>query len=378
VARVKLFGASGWFPIHSAVFDVIMPGLSPDAWKALCVAIRETWGQRWTVTDADDDLRDGWGHISHSQFQEKMGDRNEATVSMALQECLEAGYLVRREIGEEQGKPAYVYTLNWDFEVVDGSEATSAEKDLTGQREVKRTYDGDGVEPSDRFLMATWRLATGEEISSDELEALAGLLEPGVTIGALASTILELGRRVDNVKIELVEAIVAGRIAMPPLRDERLPPSAPMPPVVQVSQTPDEDFVLGQVTDWYVKEIGPRITQMVADELLDLTETQRNLDVWEYAFRASKAAADSPIGRWRYITKVISTPDMKAIEDWISGGKKLIVQAKQRARHPSRDSRRPRTIKEKPPAEEVDAETRARQRAALAELRRRQREREQK
>lgn len=378
MARVKLFDARGWFPIHSAVFDVIMPGLSPDAWKALCVAIRETWGQRWAVTDADEDLRDGWGHISHSQFQEKMGERNEATVSMALQECLEAGYLVQREMAGEQGKPVFVYTLNWDLEVADGSEATGAETELTEQREIRGTYYDARVEPSDRFLMATWRLATGNEISGEELDVLASLLEPGVTIAALASTILELGRRVDNVKIELVEAIVAGRIAMPPLRDERLPPSAPMPPVVQVSQTPDEDFVLGQVTDWYVKEIGPRITQMVADELLDLTEAQRNLDVWEYAFRASKAAADSPIGRWRYITKVILTPDMKAIDDWVSGGKQPIVKTKRRPQYPGGESRGPRTIKEKPPAEEVDAETRARQRAALAELRRRQREREKK
>lgn len=376
MATVKLFDAGGWFPIHSAVFDMIMPGLSPDAWKALCVAIRQTWGQKWELTDNGDlEERLEWSRISYSQFQEKMGCESQVTVSRALRECLEAGYLVRYEIGEEQDEPIYAYALNWDFEVVDGSEVIGTETGLTKQGEIRGKYDGDGVGPVDWFLMSAWRLATGSEITSDELDVLTGLLGPGMTIDALASTILELGRRVDNVKIELVEAIVAGRIAMPPLRDERLPPSVPMPPVVRVPEVSDEDFVLGQVTDWYVKEIGSRITPMVADDLRDLTGTQRNLDVWEYAFKASKAAADSPIGRWRYITKVVLTPDMKAIEDWASGGKKSIVKAKRRTRSPGGDGRRRRTIREKPPAEEVDAETQARQRAALAELKRRQRER---
>lgn len=377
MATVKLFDAGGWFPIHSAVFDVIMPELSPDAWKALCVAIRQTWGQKWELTDNGDlEERLEWSRISFSQFQEKMGCESQVTVSRALRECLEAGYLVRYEIEEEQDEPVYAYALNWDFEleVVDGSEAVGAEAGLTEQEEIGGEYDGVG--PVDWFLMSAWRLATGSEITSDELDVLAGLLEPDVTIDALASTILELGRRVDNVKIELVEAIVAGRIAMPPLRDERLPPSVPMPPVVRVPEIPDEDFVLGQVTDWYVGEIGSRITPMVADDLRDLTKTQRNLDVWEYAFKASKAAADSPIGRWRYITKVVLAPDTKAIKDWVNGGKKPIVKTKRRTRSPGRDDRRRRTIMEKPPAKPVDPEEVEQLKRLLEEHQRRQHERE--
>ncbi len=371
MATVKLFDAGGWFPIHSAVFDVIMPGLSPDAWKALCVAIRQTWGQKWAVTDSGDlEERDGWGRISYLQFQEKMGCESQVTVSRALRECLEAGYLVRHEIGEEQDEPIYAYALNWDFEVVDGSEAIGTETGLTKQGEIREKYDDDGVGPVDWFLMSAWRLATGSEITSDELNVLTGLLEPGMTIDALASTILELGRRVDNVKIELVEAIVAGRIAMPPLLDERLPPSVPMPPVIRVPKVPDEDVVLGQVTDWFVKEIGSRITPMIADDLRDQTKMQRNLDVWEYAFKATLATADQPLARWRYITKVVLTPDMKAIENWVSGGKKSIVKAKRRTQAPSGDGRRRRTIIEKPPAEDIDSETVKRQKAALAEWRR--------
>lgn len=41
--KIKPFDAGSWFPIHNAVFDVIMPRLSPDGWKVLCVAIRQTW-----------------------------------------------------------------------------------------------------------------------------------------------------------------------------------------------------------------------------------------------------------------------------------------------------------------------------------------------
>jgi len=159
---IKPFDASGWFPIHNAVFDVIMPTLSGSAWKVLCVAIRQTWG--WVADpDGDPRVRKEWDRISYSQFQHMMGCAR-ATVSKALNECLTAGYLLRRQMGQEHGKPLYVYSLNRDFELVMTSSeiepvtsseiepVTGSEIELTKQRETKETKD-DGVPPEHNFTL---------------------------------------------------------------------------------------------------------------------------------------------------------------------------------------------------------------------------------
>lgn len=116
MTTIRPFDAGGWFPIHNAVFDVIMPTLSPNAWKVLCVAIRQTWG--W-VADINGDPRERkeWDRISYSQFQTKAGIGSRETVSKALRECLEVGYLLRHQVGIYRGKPSYIYSLNREYEL---------------------------------------------------------------------------------------------------------------------------------------------------------------------------------------------------------------------------------------------------------------------
>jgi hypothetical protein len=133
-----------------------------------------------------------------------------------------------------------------------------------------------------------------------------------------------------------------------------------------------DDPVLAQVTAWYTARIGPQIAPIVGDELYDLTRVQRDLVVWEYAFWKSRSAKG--IRRWNVVAAVAREPDMVCVRTWVKSGKKNDWQATSRG-----DGRRAQgTIRRKPPAEDVDAETRERQRTALAELRRRQSERERK
>jgi len=340
VAPVRPFDAHGWFPIHNAVFDVIMPGLSPEAWKALCVAIRQTWG----LPDTDG------GGLSCSQFQEKMGCESQETVSRALQECWEAGYLVRHEIGEEQGEP--VYALNFDFEV--GGE-------VEGEVEVE-VDSGNGIEPSDQFLVSAWRLATGDELTSDGLDTLTGLLSPDLVIGTLANIILEMGRRVGNVMTpEWVQAVAVGKMSMPSLEELEEPPPLPEPPhgpMMATTPTTETDPVLAQVIVMYENEIG-LVTEGTAQHLMVLTEEHRDINKWRKAF---DAVVQSNVRRLDYLVKCLENV----------GKPKPKRKPGQRGR--GYNQRQERTIREKPPAEDVDAETRARQRAALAELKRRQRE----
>jgi hypothetical protein len=96
----------------------------------------------------------------------------------------------------------------------------------------------------------------------------------------------------------------------------------------ELMQTPDSnDSILAQVTDWYLQELGTRVTPMAADDLWDLTQAQRDINVWEYAFRASRHI-DSTMARWRYISVVVRNPDTETIRAWLDSGKKQIERRK--------------------------------------------------
>lgn len=189
--------------------------------------------------------------------------------------------------------------------------------------------------PFEQAIAATWRVANGQELAAEGLDLLVHLLDPGpqqTDLTSLLANIIELGRRVEQVTPDLVEAVVTGQTAMPPLRPDPPPPSPTVEtPVITQPPTPDDDPVLAQVTAWYVTEISSRITPMVADDLRDLTQTQRTLDVWEFAFVASRNIG-SQVSRWRYITTVVTEPDMEAVKTWVKGGKKRIPRKTKRPR----------------------------------------------
>ena len=74
--------------VRSVLFDRVMPALSSDAWKVLCVALRQTWGG---------DVESGRAipvHITLAQFEEKTGIKESGRISKALRECVDAGYLL--------------------------------------------------------------------------------------------------------------------------------------------------------------------------------------------------------------------------------------------------------------------------------------------
>jgi len=77
--------------------DEIMPVVSGSAWKVLCLAIRkiEGWADLSTYSRRkESDL------ISISQFQKGTGIKSENTIRDAIEECLQAGYLLREPDGQ--------------------------------------------------------------------------------------------------------------------------------------------------------------------------------------------------------------------------------------------------------------------------------------
>ena len=137
-----------WTPVHNYVFDRLMPKLSPNAWKVLCVAIRQTLG--WE--GAGPGGRRKWDAISYSQFMEKAGIGSRATIRKAIRECLDAGYLLRRQVGTDprSARPLFAYALNTDFTAEvepSGTETvllSGTETVLTKERETNKKESDDG------------------------------------------------------------------------------------------------------------------------------------------------------------------------------------------------------------------------------------------
>ena len=92
--------------VHNVVLDEMLPRLKPNAFKILMVAIRKTYG--WTDEHGRRKSQDA---IPYRQFAALTGIKSQATVAAALEECLDAGYLVRVQSGTWRGKPHYLYSL---------------------------------------------------------------------------------------------------------------------------------------------------------------------------------------------------------------------------------------------------------------------------
>lgn len=93
--------------IRNVIFDRVMPTLSSDAWKVLCVALRQTWGG---------DVDSGRAipvHITVAQFEEKTGIKTSGAIGKALRECVDAGYLRL----DQSGEPTTDFVLNRDCEL---------------------------------------------------------------------------------------------------------------------------------------------------------------------------------------------------------------------------------------------------------------------
>ena len=104
--RVFCSPYSEFTSVKNVIFDQIMPALSSDAWKVLCVALRLTWGGDVAATGEELPPR-----ISLSQFAERTGIEDRADVEIAIKECVAEGYLTAPESDEV----SFDFVLNVDF-----------------------------------------------------------------------------------------------------------------------------------------------------------------------------------------------------------------------------------------------------------------------
>ena len=90
--KVRPLGRPGFTMFNNYIIDHFMPSLSANGWKVLCVAIRQTWGWKDETTESGRKEKD---RIAYSQFMKMTGIKSTATLSKAIKENLDKGYLLR-------------------------------------------------------------------------------------------------------------------------------------------------------------------------------------------------------------------------------------------------------------------------------------------
>jgi len=110
MATIKPFARPGFTTFNNYILDHIMPDLSANGWKVLCVAIRQTIG--WQDEETASGRRE-MEVISYSQFRQMTGIGSDQTVARAIKECVDRGYMLRVP-GEGQ---EISYGLNMDYEI---------------------------------------------------------------------------------------------------------------------------------------------------------------------------------------------------------------------------------------------------------------------
>jgi hypothetical protein len=156
--------------VNNHVFERILPNLSGNGLKILLVVLRQTWGY---ADPGSPSGRRRFDQISYSQFREKSGIKSDATVRRALQECLDAGCLLRKCVGADRrsGKPLYAYALNNALEVSASESKAPSPSDSKGlgSTEIKETQrkkekDDGGDTPRKLALLTDFAMNLDQEV----------------------------------------------------------------------------------------------------------------------------------------------------------------------------------------------------------------------
>lgn len=287
--------------VQNVVFDHIMPTLSPTAWKVLCVAIRQTWGgfDLTSPTEAGEEVQ-----VSYSEFIEKTGVKGQGTIADAIKECVDAGYLLRHQVGkdEQSGKPLYVYYLNTEFEL----------EDLVADPLLAKVAEAEPTLPAEADLEEE---AEEEEVeivlAPEQQDAYFALLEFGYEMGAgvdLDLARLAVSRNGTGTVLSWIETGQSMTHLKRPARFqtvlERL--------IDRVPPLPDFDFA----EPAEVAEPEPEVSAFNAEELWQATVEELSSRV-----RKSKLAWLKPTQAVEFArgTLTVATPNRRT-KEWLEEG----------------------------------------------------------
>lgn len=171
-------------------------------------------------------------------------------------------------------------------------------------------------------IQTAWQTTLRSELSPENVQILAEMIVTGEThLPVIQGMLYLLAQRASDNPPEMQFALLVGiligktsldwgaaRESPPTASSPELPTSANASPTPAL--IPGGDPVLAQVTRWYESEIGLPLSELVADELRDLTGRYRDLQAWKEAFTKA-GPAHKEIGRWRYVVRCMEDTDGK-------------------------------------------------------------------
>ena len=136
MATIKPFARPGFTMFNNYILDHIMPDLSANSWKVLCVAIRQTIG--WQDEETESGRRE-MEVISYSQFRQMTGIGSDQTVARAIRECVDKGYMVR--VPGEGQEISYGLNMDYEIEVDTSTEIVEVSDESTSTEFVEASED---------------------------------------------------------------------------------------------------------------------------------------------------------------------------------------------------------------------------------------------
>lgn len=285
--------------VKNMIFDRVMPTLSPSGWKVLCVAIRHTWGGNdpGASHEAPEAL-----HLGSEDFKARTGIEDFDALVAAIEECVDAGYLVRQQLGKKarSGQPVFAFALNTEFEMVDVEAAPlSSLETRAEQAEKDRAFPSPESESAFQALVDFAR-----EMETDPDVTLLGEIVAESDAAAVLAWI-ETGREMTHLEkpARFQTALTRLRDRVPPL------PMAILAPDVQPSAAHADEAAATSVPQQEPDTIGAR-------------------ELWQATLEALQADLRRSTFRWLEPTQAVALVEShltvavpnKRTKEWLEEG----------------------------------------------------------
>jgi len=170
--------------VKNTVFDYIMPTLSGDAWKALCVIIRQTCS---IGRPSDETI---W--VNLTEFMQNAGIPDRTDIERALQECVYAGYMIAHPHNQTRAQASYALNSQYELPTATAEPAPST----------KRPAPKSAPQPSAKPTLQT---APAIRLPDEKQAAYEALSQFGQTMGVAFNAQLVQRAVMDN-PVDAVDA----------------------------------------------------------------------------------------------------------------------------------------------------------------------------
>ncbi|HNT75375.1 MAG TPA: hypothetical protein PKH77_10185 [Anaerolineae bacterium] len=289
--------------LKNTVFDYLMPTLSGNAWKVLCVAIRQTLGNPPAASAP-------WVGLNELMQNSGIPERRDA--DKAVQECLYAGYLTEHPENADASQPRYALNLSFEAPsalIEEQPEPASSKRQSATAKSKPEAKSAAAPATKLPALSADQQsaleavLAFGREMSvtPDEAQAREAVL---ANTAKDVTAWLELGHRMTN---------LSGTARFQTVLQRLLAKVPPMPLSMLADDDDLEDFAPPADLPEPAAPAGDASAEQLWEETLDALRPQMRSNLFKF-FKPTRAIELTPTAL------VVAVPNTRT-KDWLETGK---------------------------------------------------------